>query len=387
MKYSNLLSIILVTVVNTCHAMESLFKKDNPKSHNIDTAAILSSIKKSQFESNISSSNSSNVKLFNYLVTSSHLNQNRNNTTLECAPQKIKNIIACFKKPNYQPTPILLVGPSQAGKSTLATAMGLVWGNCYFIPTTDILTKYQHSGSENLKDIISQAKDLKQRTALIFDETTCLTDNYKNDHGSDNYENAMSLLLALNKLEELKHILFIGTTNDATKMPDQLKRRFKRNTVIIEYPTFDSRKAILMSMIKELNINLKIDNQYFNTLAQKTNEWSCKDLQDLLLEADELATVEEQNFISASILPHHIDQAFNDLTKRTQLLQIGSTQLSEQERLQEIALQQQRNLQNIALEEQRILARRQSEMAAMETIVPGSGMLLQAKANGECTIL
>jgi AAA+ superfamily predicted ATPase len=365
------LFLVILTITTTCYSMELPSNQKNQQSRNIDPLALLSALEK---KSEDKSTTLTNIKLSNYQVTADSFEQISYNTALECAPEKIKNIITCFKDSNKIQNPILLAGPSQAGKSTLAKAMGLIWGNCYFIPTTHLLTKYQHSGGENIKKIIEEIKKLKQRSALIFDEVTCLTDN-NNEH-SDGYENAMGLLLALDEISKYKHILFIGTTNNATKMPDQLKKRFQRNTVPIEYPTPDTRKKILMGMIKKLKANFIMDNNYINSLIQKTSGWSCKDLLDLLLEAEELAKAEQKNFVNPSISSHHLDKAFNDLTKRVQFLQIGIKQLSEQERLQERAFA-----------EQRAIARRQSEYAAFEAIIPGSSILLQARDNGECTII
>ena len=169
---------------------------------------------------------------------------------LESAPLIIKNIVASLNRDgkfrNAMPQRLLLVGPPGVGKTTLAKAIAFASNRTVLsIDAPFVANEYKNSGAQNLMHIFQDVLSSGQPTVIIIDEFTCLTDRHKDPHNPE-VNIAEALWLCLDACKNNPEILIIGTTNDATQMPEQLKSRF--DGCVVEIPLGDTpatRKLII----------------------------------------------------------------------------------------------------------------------------------------------
>jgi len=162
---------------------------------------------------------------------------------------------------------ILLEGPSSSGKSTLARAIAVFGFKIpyLFIPSTSLLSHHRNKTAKNIKNLFNTVSNLNQDYIIILDEINVLTDNYQSDY-NDIAETSKSLWICLDSIENNGRLFLIGTTNDATKMPFQLKERFINKIFYVDNPSINYIKNLLFYHIfnnsnkNDLNISLSKDN-------------------------------------------------------------------------------------------------------------------------------
>lgn len=268
------------------------------------------------------------------------------NQVLAQAPTQIKQIITALNNPtilgNDTPKKILLVGPPGTGKSTLAQAMAVATDRqIVFVHAPSLVNEYVHSGAANLRRLFEPLFDLAdsdpdQSYIVVIDEMTALTDQFKNEKG-DSMENATALWLLLDECAKRANILFMGITNDAKKMPAQLKSRFLGNVVNVPLPTMEMKKKIFNFLLSRNNtiFDSEKHTKYLDTLIAQTADYSIREIEALIALAKRLSIDDAlRNNGTIELQPEVIENARKlILMQKKKILDFGAEQKTLTEKL------------------------------------------------------
>jgi len=225
----------LVDRINLCHSAQ----EDNM---NIVTADVFEQSVKDLFESG-----------------DSELDRRIKTLSLELAPQEIKNIIndhhENLNRSKEHQEIIILYGPQDSGKSTLASAISdkLGW-SIKFIKIQELLTSYQNCLAENLRKRIAPVIQSGLPTVIVLDEVNSITDGSKagNDTEGISQEEATRQLWSILDGCKNHNIIFVLTCKSMSNFADPLlDRAGKRNIFKINFPAKEIRKRIIKHYLPE----------------------------------------------------------------------------------------------------------------------------------------
>jgi AAA+ superfamily predicted ATPase len=181
------------------------------------------------------------------------------------------------------PTKILLVGPPGVGKTTLSKGIAALVGRQYkFLRASLLVNEYKNSGPQNLAREIMPILESGLPYVIIVDELHTLCENHKKEQNADP-GTAEALWSILDECSKNPQILFIGTTNDATTLPEPLKTRFANGVIEIPLPNLAQRKRIIKYYLR--NTLCDFDDYYITKLAKKTNHLAGRNLEQLVSDA------------------------------------------------------------------------------------------------------
>lgn len=232
------------------------------------------------------------------------------------APQEFKDIVTVIKKAQGSfsqdpikkaiPSRILFVGAPGVGKSTLARVMAqLLNRELIFVRAPMLGTEYQNSEIVNLTQVFEAAFTATKNVLIVLDEINILAEPRKN-HMHGDLSIGATLWLLLDKCAEYPHILVVGTCNDATKLPDQLKDRFMGNIIEIIKSNQLERYRMLKYYRDQYQI-LCIDDLLFS-FAKKTEGFSARQLEALLIKAYQISVIE--SVCGSIVSKKHLDKAY-----------------------------------------------------------------------------
>jgi AAA+ superfamily predicted ATPase len=210
---------------------------------------------------------------------------------------------------HIKPKKMLMVGPSGVGKTTLAKGIATLAGRHHvLIRAPQLLTRFQHSGAENITSAIKEVLALNRPYVIIVDEINALFDRFNDEHQADK-ETAMALWLALDECAEREDIYFIGIANEIKNIPDQLKTRFANDMFEIPLPDFYARKRIIRFYLKQVRNG--VTNEMLNDLSEKTDGMSARELEDMVNKAIERAY--DRNSVKTKVRICDLEAALADV--------------------------------------------------------------------------
>jgi SpoVK/Ycf46/Vps4 family AAA+-type ATPase len=212
---------------------------------------------------------------------------------LENAPNKIKALIArenCGPKGyKHRINRLLFIGVPGVGKSLLAKAMACQIGKCFFIKHSAVMKKYRNETSNLLIKILREIVEQPGKNVIVIDEINKLTDNHKSEH-SDSGITAATLWTFMDEQQTNPNCYIIGTTNHSKKLPEELQSRFHSATVTISTPDVNTRRNVLRKLIMESDLQCDPNmTAFLDILAQQTENYSIRDLEQLIWDAENFA--------------------------------------------------------------------------------------------------
>ncbi len=193
-----------------------------------------------------------------------------------------------FTKPLVVSNRLLLYGPPGNGKSTLAREIADA-ADCEFvhISAPGIVTKFQGSGSENIKKEFKKALDKVVESGrpivMLIDEIDAIAITGKGDSASDNERALQELWQYLDKFKNDPRIFVVCTTNRFDDLNSVFLSRFEEDHKIhIDNPGEAMREKMLIKFSKDYDAD--IADQWFSCLAYHSNTLSIRDLENLIAE-------------------------------------------------------------------------------------------------------
>ncbi len=198
-------------------------------------------------------------------------------------PQQVKDIVFCLQHPElFQeadfPTRLLFVGPPGVGKTTLATVIAHSTNRPYrIIKCSTIGDKFQNSGPSHIKEQIGSLIEEHEPYVIIVDEINLLAEKF-NDEAFPDKKTASAFWQYLDEVQKTKHVLFIGTANEITNLPDPLKDRFEGNIVEICMPDAQLKKEIVQFYLQDTECSQTM----ITALMQKIKHFSGRKIKQLI---------------------------------------------------------------------------------------------------------
>lgn len=201
------------------------------------------------------------------------------------------------------PNGILLYGPPGCGKTYIVKRLAEeINFNFIELKHSDVASTYIHGTVEKIANVFKEAKQ-KKPALLFIDELDGLMPKRNVSMHDHKLEEINEFLTHLNNAGK-ENILVVGATNQIELIDNAILRsgRFDKKFYVMP-PDFEARKS-LFSMYLE---GRPTSNINFELLSNKTNNYSCSDIEMICNEAARLAVFNEMDFITNEVLIDVID--------------------------------------------------------------------------------
>jgi SpoVK/Ycf46/Vps4 family AAA+-type ATPase len=251
-------------------------------------------------------------------------------TIYQKAPQSIKDRISLFKKinsfnadklkkaMNNISNRLLLVGPPGVGKTSLAIAIANELDWTFILIRAPMLgNEYRNSEGANLSRIMNWALKESKPVVVILDEINIFAEPKQSPYGKDITAGSF-LWLLLDKCAKNSNIFIIGTTNDASKLPEQLKDRFEGSVIEIPMGSLEDRLEILNYYLNKKGGH-NCSEKYLLELAKKLENFSYRKIEALVNSAYQynLLYHEAETIITEDVL----DNAYKNIIEANKVFQ------------------------------------------------------------------
>ncbi len=293
---------------------EQLSTQNSKQPHSIEPLPI--KIPQWLLESSIDNAPALLKGIFTYLQSSQH---NKN------ASHKI-DLVPSFHR-------FILVGQPGTGKTTLAYAIAHMLNYpVVFIPATSLLGHFRNQTSNNIEKCLQEHTQNRLPKVIIIDELHKLFEHHTNSQ-SDDSQSAAAFWLALDKIEkENPNIIIIGTANDVTKLPPEIKSRFSGK--IIKMPLLNNNQKIqtfINSITHDQSVTLddSVTDEFITHMLQHIQNCSLRDVQ-LIIDSAKMFYYSGQDSVKTEVpivlTRTHFQQALNQLHDEAEVLQENMTE-------------------------------------------------------------
>ena len=211
------------------------------------------------------------------------------------------------------PNGILLYGPPGCGKTYIVKRLAEeINFNFIELKHSDVASTYIHGTVEKIANVFKEAKQ-KKPALLFIDELDGLMPKRNVSMHDHKLEEINEFLTHLNNAGK-ENILVVGATIQIELIDNAILRsgRFDKKFYVMP-PDFEARKS-LFSMYLE---GRPISNINFELLSNKTNNYSCSDIEMICNEAARIAVFNEMDFITNEVLIDVIDNTKSSILTST----------------------------------------------------------------------
>lgn len=204
----------------------------------------------------------------------------------------------------YFPRQILLVGAPGTGKTSLGESIAQTTNlPIFFYDAAKLARDYSAFKGQNLLAVFTDAVELNKPCIVMIDGMECLNDNH--------VEMLAKLQIMLLNVKK-DRIIFVGTAAHRTQLPASLQEHFKESCIEISLPNEAQRSNIITYFIQsrnEITFSSDISSQL---LANKTNKFSPKNLQQLIQKAITIASARNSTTVTMQDCLRTIDAMRKD---------------------------------------------------------------------------
>lgn len=206
------------------------------------------------------------------------------------------------------PKGLLYMGPPGTGKTYFSKCLaGDAKINFVEFKMSKILDKYVGEAERNLEKALNCFESLAP-VGVFIDEIDQALSRGDNDSNSVS-KNIFGMFLAF--LSEPSHrgkILWIGATNYPNKLDEALKRagRFDKKIPFLP-PTAEERIEVFKIHLNKIKYPYEFRNEYYKTLADKTDKYSQAEIENVVVKALEVAKRKKRPSIDEITMDYAID--------------------------------------------------------------------------------
>jgi len=191
-------------------------------------------------------------------------------------PDFFDEIIKMTRK-NYEsirPKAVLFEGPPGTGKTTMARLIASeTEAILVYVPIESIVSKWYGQSEKNLEKIFNECAKM-ENSILFLDEIDSLAISRDGNIHEATRRTLSVLLRKIDGFNQGRSTILIGATNQKNDLDSALLSRFNIS-IGFNLPDLDERKLIIKNYAQHL------DEKYLNDLANKTENFSGRDIKNL----------------------------------------------------------------------------------------------------------
>jgi len=221
----------------------------------------------------------------------------------------------------------ILVGAPGTGKTTLAYALAHRLGyQVVFVPAASLLGHYCNETAVNMQRCFQDVFADNTKKVVIIDELHKLFEHHKEER-SDHSQTAAAFWLILDTLEkQYPNIVVMGTANEVSKLPPEIKSRFYGKMIMMPLPNKKQKVQGFKDIINNdcsMLLDKSVDDAFIAAMISQCKGGSLRDIQ-LLIDAAKMYRYACTTKVTGSrilLTRRHFQQALNKLTKESKVTQ------------------------------------------------------------------
>ena len=262
-------------------------------------------------------------------------------SALDNAPDLLKGIIIYLHESDWDSEfnafipsfhRFILVGPPGSGKTTLAHAIAYeLHYPVIFVPATSFLGHYRNQTSVNISHFLEEYANEEKKIVIIIDELHKLFEHHANDHADDS-QTAAAFWLMLDKIEKYNpKAIIIGTANNVTELPLEIKSRFSGKIITLGLPDKKQRIQAFKNSIAhdpDIELHKSVDDTFITSVIEQIHNCSLRDVK-LIIDAAKIfyyATcyIQDKDYDYPLVLKKiHFQKALEQLKSESKVLEKG----------------------------------------------------------------
>lgn len=213
-----------------------------------------------------------------------------------------------------KPKLLLLYGPSGSGKTTLAELLAQQTGRKYIrIQASNLGSEFVNSAQSNFKKAIEPHLD--SPCVIVIDEIDAVIKEASSPHDPER-KVPQKFWTMLDELALNPNVIIIGTTNDISNLPSQLKTRLADSLIEVPDAKQEIKKEVLAYYLKQCSNNC--DDKCLNKMANNCKKLSIREIEKAVNLAWQKAFIRNSSMLQISL--KDMEEAITELKKTASLM-------------------------------------------------------------------